>query len=323
MAVIIEIRRRNGQLIERRRVDSTCVSIGRAYDNDVVVDDHYVCPHHLKLVALEQGWQVNDLGSVNGVQLRSGKRKLSGDQLNSGDRLQLGNVFLHIYGEAHPVAPTVRYIGFDKYVSVLGRPFVWPLLMLLALVPVVLQQWLQADESLKPMTLLSKSVEELLALALIPIIWVVISRITHNPGRYFTHLGLWALFSVTLVLALRLATIWSFNAGSNFLYTVVSHVSEFVLLSLVCWASLSLATNLRSWKRHSAALGIGVVFIAVPLLISLRSLDFTYFNMRPDYQGGLEPPIAQFARPVDEGQLVQQLDALFEQADRLAEKPVD
>ncbi len=67
MAVIIEVLNKQHKVIERHKFAQTEVRLGRAYDNDVILYDRHVCPHHAKLWQNEQGqWQLQDLASLNG-----------------------------------------------------------------------------------------------------------------------------------------------------------------------------------------------------------------------------------------------------------------
>jgi pSer/pThr/pTyr-binding forkhead associated (FHA) protein len=43
------------------------VSIGRAGDSDLIVDDEYASTHHAKLVFINGEWLIQDLDSTNGT----------------------------------------------------------------------------------------------------------------------------------------------------------------------------------------------------------------------------------------------------------------
>ena len=45
----------------------TAVTIGRAADNTLVLDDDYASSHHAKVYPYEDSWVVEDLGSTNGT----------------------------------------------------------------------------------------------------------------------------------------------------------------------------------------------------------------------------------------------------------------
>ena len=66
----LEVLDRRGRLLARHRVDQWPVTVGRAYTSDVIVDDPYVCPAHVRLSRNgDAGLVVEDLGSVNGTRV--------------------------------------------------------------------------------------------------------------------------------------------------------------------------------------------------------------------------------------------------------------
>ena len=56
MAIIIEILGWGGKSRRQFRVESDSVSIGRGYDNDIVLADPHISPAHLHLKATKGGW---------------------------------------------------------------------------------------------------------------------------------------------------------------------------------------------------------------------------------------------------------------------------
>ena len=53
--IFLEVLDRRGRLLDRHRIDRCPITIGRAYANDVIVDDPYVCPTHLRLLRTDPG----------------------------------------------------------------------------------------------------------------------------------------------------------------------------------------------------------------------------------------------------------------------------
>jgi Protein of unknown function (DUF3662)/FHA domain len=70
------------------RLDASPISIGRAPDNAIAVDDRRVSRHHADLVQAEGRWMVHDLGSTNGTAVNG--RLVKQSPLRDGDRLSLG-----------------------------------------------------------------------------------------------------------------------------------------------------------------------------------------------------------------------------------------
>ena len=55
------------------RLGETAVTIGRAQDCTVVLEDDYASGHHARLFPRDAGWWVEDLGSTNGTYLDRAK----------------------------------------------------------------------------------------------------------------------------------------------------------------------------------------------------------------------------------------------------------
>lgn len=75
---------------ETRLLDKATFDIGSAADNDLVLDDPAVAPHHLQLVSDGRGSAVLDLGSAAGTLLGGQRLDQSQQRLESGAILKLG-----------------------------------------------------------------------------------------------------------------------------------------------------------------------------------------------------------------------------------------
>jgi pSer/pThr/pTyr-binding forkhead associated (FHA) protein len=51
------------------RLDRREITIGRADNSDLVIDDEYASTHHAKLVLINNDWLLQDLNSTNGTYL--------------------------------------------------------------------------------------------------------------------------------------------------------------------------------------------------------------------------------------------------------------
>jgi hypothetical protein len=63
-------------------------TLGRARDCDLVLDDPNVSRRHAELRRTAAGWEIQDLGSTNGIKLNG--RRSRGGQLTPGDEITLG-----------------------------------------------------------------------------------------------------------------------------------------------------------------------------------------------------------------------------------------
>ncbi len=84
-------------VIGRRQValgGSRPLTLGRALDNDVILDDTAVSRHHARLVPRVGYWLLEDLGSTHGCFLNN--RRVTSVPVRAGDRVRLGTTELRV-----------------------------------------------------------------------------------------------------------------------------------------------------------------------------------------------------------------------------------
>lgn len=71
------------------------ITIGRAPDSTLIIDDDYASSRHARVYPSEGSWVVEDLGSTNGTFVN--RQKVNGPQaFRRGDRLQVGNTVMEL-----------------------------------------------------------------------------------------------------------------------------------------------------------------------------------------------------------------------------------
>lgn len=71
------------------------VTLGRAEEADVVVEDVYVSDQHAEVTPDDGGWAVRDLGSTNGTFL-NGAKVTQLTQISAGDQIRLGKTRVEV-----------------------------------------------------------------------------------------------------------------------------------------------------------------------------------------------------------------------------------
>lgn len=105
--MFVEVLDRHGDVKTRMRIDSNDFSIGRAYDNDLILDDPFVAPNHLRIVRGADGTQqAQDLDSVNGLHAAVGGRMETVD-LSDDLRIRIGHTQLRFRSHTFPVADAI------------------------------------------------------------------------------------------------------------------------------------------------------------------------------------------------------------------------
>jgi FHA domain len=73
--IVVELLDRAGSVVARHRCNELPVRLGRAYDNEIIVDDPFVAPNHLRIERSADGALVaRDLGTRNGMYAVTARR---------------------------------------------------------------------------------------------------------------------------------------------------------------------------------------------------------------------------------------------------------
>lgn len=308
---VVEVRGRGGQLIERFRSASPILRVGRAFDNDLILEDEYACPHHLRIVREADLWRVEDLGSVNG------EKPGPGSELRSGDTLRVGQTTLHFYASEHPVPPARQLSTLGERVADLGRHPVWiGLALVTAFASVVDQLWNTAGE-FEALPTLAQVPLEWVALGMIAAIWALVGRVVRHRAYFLSHLSVWLLYQLSDRAATFVAEVVAYNASASWIEVGLSQVSSVGLLALTLWASLSLATNLPGPRRTLAA---SLAAFAIIGTLYAQQLGWeTHFSSTPDYYARLKAPWLRWSPATQEAELAEALAPLFDRADEAIE----
>ncbi|WUR11616.1 FHA domain-containing protein [[Empedobacter] haloabium] len=202
----VEVLARNGDVLSRQRCDALPVTIGRGYDNDVILDDAHTAPHHAVLEAQDDGAIVlRDLGSRNGIVLHG--RRQQHVALDGSTVVRLGHTRLRVRDAHFPVQQEVTDTTMHAWEG--GVPAVAGLALIALFVGV--EQALTEVESFQAIKYLQTIVSGL-ALGLVwSGVWALVNRLFAGHARLGRHLfilgggliavGAWKAMSAVLAFA--------------------------------------------------------------------------------------------------------------------------
>lgn len=297
MELIIEQISRSKKLISSQKISAGDIAIGRAYDNDVVLTDPYVCPHHLSLTVSQDGiWQICDKNSVNGS-FTEGQKQLVGCQaINSGDVISVGKTHLRFIYPNRPVPPTIRLSGIEGVLNYLSSPIVMMMVFLLYVSLLMVNQYLQTVTELKSSLVLKSLLTLLVVSSMWPLLCSLLARLFKNDARILTQLVVCYAFFTLFLAAGWVGDIISFNSSGSWLSSGYTMLTESVLLFALFWANFYIAFHQNHNRRTAMAGG----FTAVILLLSFlyNNSIIRDFNPQPRYNGTLLSPEFAIATPV-------------------------
>ncbi len=292
MALIVEVLdARSDDVRAWHRLAGERLSLGRAYDNDVVLDDPYVEAHHARIERDGTGtFVLRDLGSVNGLVGADGVRRPE-LPTTPGTTARVGHTTIRFQDSEAPLAAAIpdrrgprtglRLPAWvDTPVGQLG-------ISAGALVVILWLSWLGTYQRSATSELTDLALGLMFALILWAGIWSVAGRIVTHRFRFLGHLAI--AFAVLAVLV-----VW--DAVSEWIAFVVpdNPVSKplgiavvLLLIGVLVAGHLTLASAMSRRRRWTAAGVTCVILLVIGTAATLA--ERKPFSDVPQFAATLKP----------------------------------
>jgi hypothetical protein len=258
----IEVLSRHGEVATRARIDNEEARIGRAFDNDVVVDDVHVAPHHLRIYRGADGELVaEDLATLNGLFAEHGAKRVPTLSLEKEPGIRIGRTTLRVHDAAHPV-PTEKLLtpprDHARWSAVLGICLIGVLAIL---------QWLNLTQE-PSATLLAPLLGFVTVLALWTGFWAMLSRVFFGQARFSLQLRIAVTACIALVVWDQMTETLSFSFAWRDMAEYAG-LGAWAVLAATCYA------HLRSiGPRHMrAAMGLVIALIGAGAALQYLGKD--------------------------------------------------
>lgn len=320
-ALSIETLDRLGRVKERTRVATFPAVVGRSYSCDVIVDDRFVSPQHLRIDRDEEGRLfVEDLQSTNGVYRLTPFGPIARLPLEDDLRLRLGHTVIRIRTDDHPVEPAARLIASVLPAGLFGNRFVSIGLCAVALLLFNVDDYLSYFERFSAVRILSQSALFVLALLLWAGIWALVSRVLTQSFHFLEHCTIAALWALVLGAFVHLTDYYAFAFSADLSAQVLGWAGAVPLIAGLLYSHLrfcSAAPPVRL-MLSSAAVSCAAVGLAGLVILGAQLEDEWPTELSFAWQ--LKPPIFQLSpsRGVDE--FFARAQSLKDKADRLAKE---
>ena len=313
MDIVVEIISRSRRVIERHRFTGGSVSIGRAYDNDLIIADPHISPHHAVVRDLgESGWQIEDLNSKNGIFTRKHQRVDARQKIASGDELILGKTHLRFYDRLHTVPEAETMNPVEKLIQPLSRTPNAILFILFALAIFALDSYLGLYVELEFRHIFMNTIGMLLIGTGWALVWSLIGRILRHDARFLMQLVIVMAYLLCEIIFSNFIGLLEFNSSSETAAFVLGTAGHFILFTSLLWLSLYIAISQTDMKRVLVSLSISSSVVSLALLYYF--LNMPDFRPYPVYVNNLKPPALQWLHPVNTDTFLRDAGEIFTKA---------
>ncbi|MBM2805295.1 MAG: hypothetical protein HW419_3188 [Deltaproteobacteria bacterium] len=313
----IEILDGKGNVIERNAVESFPLNIGRAYTNQVIVSDPYVCPMHLTIAPDPQGHLIaRDLDSVNGLRNGAEGARVKELEIHSGSQFRIGHTLLRYCSIDHPFAPTAVE-GIGK-VSPLVSPYAAVGAGVGVLVLLCLESFLSSVERVKAINIISEPLPIIATMLGWAGLWSLASRIIVSRFYFAPHVTIAAAALVATSLFGVMSEWLEFFFPAIPMLWLAGLVGYGLVLAGLVYGHLGFASFLRTRSRLWAALAVSIAVVGMNTISYFAARS--KFSTVMEYTGVLKPIDAALLPAISADLFIDASQKLKRDLDRLAQK---
>ncbi len=290
---LIELLDRDGLARQTVRVTRWPMSVGRALDCDIVLDDPHVAPHHADLGWQEDGLHIAPAPSLNGVRL--GRATIAAGttaRLPASGVMTLGTTTLRVRLAGETLAPELRlaagHAGSRKQAAWLFA------LVVIAAMWTAFSQWLSTAPGESGTAATGLYLAAPIGLGIWCGLWALGSKLFQRQFAFWPHLEAALFWPLVAVFAEALAGQLAF-AFSMPMIAKTGHVIAFFALAMLLWSHLSIVLPAR--RRAFAYVITALVTVGGGLDIAERARHQEPL-IGSLYLGTISVPGLRVAKPV-------------------------
>lgn len=312
MELVIQVLSRSGKVSHQHRINAKEINIGRAYDNQVIIEDIHVSEHHAQIKANELGEiEIIDLNSLNKVYDAKKKQIQRSKPINSGDEFYLGKLRIKILFASHPVPKTIKLTKSEETAELFTSTKWVVALSTLFFSLFAIGEYLSFLGEFEIKQLFTPLISLIFALLIWPVFWSLLSRFFKHDARFWAHFSTLLVTLLCLKGVTLLTQLISYNYSQQVAKTLII-LSGFIIIM----ACFRFSLYLFNQKNDSRQLWLS--FSLTCFIFSLASLGYYAkhkdFSPLPSYSGLILPSQLLWKEPITVDSFIDKSDSLFSQA---------
>lgn len=282
---VLELLDRNGRVEQRVALNGAPLRIGRACDNDLILDDLHVSPYHAVIAESSGRWLLRDLHSVNGIRIAAARQRVIELALEGEQFFTLGLSQLRYRPAGAPV-PEALPLRERRH---LHRGLAWALCTPVAcLAGFGFDALLDSYEPFGTLKLLNAVLIPLVAMLIWAGIWALIGRLLVQHLHFTAHLAVISLGLLFATIFESVSRLGAFAFALDRALPWLQAAGVCATFVLILYGHLRVASRIRPRSALAAAIIFGTLLAGAMQIKQLIALQ--QFSARPRFMLTLAPP---------------------------------
>lgn len=291
---ILEVLDRSGKVVQRMELDQNELKIGRDYDNDLILDDQYVCPRHISVMVQGDKLIVEDRDSINGI--FQNKYHFKGEKLtlSSNEAFRIGHTTLRYRSADTALQPTKVDRHIRSSFWSLQNPLLIFLITLILVGFIIMEAVFSQTEETDNVKTLAESIPAVMTIFSWAGLWALFGKLMIDRFSFLTHLGIFSAANVGFYLSSIILgyIFYAFGFDSAFSTSFV-----IVIASIVIWMIFThLGYSTRMTSRSMLTFSIVMTLIGTGFYFLQSQVIQSEFNYLPSYEVILKSPDFNFVQ---------------------------
>ena len=287
--IVVEVLDRFGKVKHRQIVTQFPCRIGRAYDNDIILDDPHISPNHISLEKSAEGYRAVDLDSENGTFSLHPLTRHSEHPIRDNSRVRIGHTDIRFLFTDHEIPETITdHNKPSRLMILITTGFMFPLIWTCILAVFIFDNYLSSAEPVTINTHVRVALPILIFVTSWAVGWSIISKIvTHR--FYFIYHAIW--IGLILLISFSLENFYAFvefSLSIDNAQVYLTLLTDFILISALLFGHLRYSTSMTHRNAKRIAITAAVV---LTMFIELNDIaESVDFSNRPAFSSILKPP---------------------------------
>lgn len=299
------------------KIDSFPVTVGRAFDNDIILQDVTISPHHLVILEKEDGsgYQIKNLSTENGT--RVNKHKLGEETVDVSlpVDLKISDLKARLLATDMPVEKT--YIRDCSGLFCIFSSPVWAAILLFSTIALFfLERYLATPVAKEPLFYLSSVLPSIWTVLGITVVIAGVSRLSTHRWEIIPAISIASLMFLIPQLFEYLGHYVSYLFTSDSLGSWISNMAKFLIIPLLLAAFMVKTIHTKWLPAVGVAIMVYSPFLAWQLLGLIDELKLkSGFSEVPSYSQTLLPGDTRLNATIS-------LDEFAKEADKITSREV-